>query len=129
MRKLILGLLLSLTLMISGCAVNSQIHPGAINAADSRMYDTLLVSQASVEGAKKQYTDCQATPQDAYCEGILQHKAELNQAIASYDTAHDLYVAYHAGASADLAGVQIAVAQAIQDIAAVQKTFGKTVTK
>lgn len=114
MRKMtLLALLLAL---MCGCAAK-HIHPGAINQADSDIYDTLLVSQAAIEQAK---TDVVSYPAA---------KPILNEAIAAYDTAETAYIAYHDGKSADLVGLQIQVAALLKDIAQVQTAFGKKAGK
>lgn len=107
----------------NGCAAK-KIHAGALNQADSDIYDTLIVSQAGIEQAKQQISTCQGTTTlDAYCAGIVLHKDDVNKAITSYNTALDSYTAYHAGASQDLATLQAEIAAVLKDVAALQSEF------
>lgn len=91
--KIIITLLLSTILLVTGCGKATVPHPGAINAFDSNMYDTLLTAQAAIEAAKAHINDFPAM------------RSELNTVIAAYNTTMTAYKTYHAagtGNSAEL---------------------------
>lgn len=107
--------------LATGCASSStgspRTQPGAANATDSQIYDALVSVQASIEQAKVEFgSDPRA-------------KAPLNRLITGYNAAEDAYKSYHqlavAGHPPDPATLQAQIAALIQDVAAVQATFGK----
>lgn len=80
------GVGVALVVSSTGCAIKSTTvtHPGAINAADSTIYDGLLVIQAAIEDAKTRVDKFPAL------------KGPLNaQIIPSYNAAMASYKAYH----------------------------------
>ena len=75
----------ALILLLAACATTSTTpnHPGAINAFDSAAYDTLITVQASINQAK------------TLVGNYPQFKADLNTAIAAYNTVIAAYKVYH----------------------------------
>lgn len=62
------------------------VHPGAVNTADSVMYDTILTAQTTIEGLKSnigQYPE---------------YKDQLNTIILTYNNIQAAYKVYHTAA-------------------------------
>lgn len=107
-----LFLLVGVVTVQTGCSAKHPIHAGAINQADSDVYDSLLTCQAALEQAKIEFGSNQSA------------KPILNQAIVSYNTARDGYLAYRAGASNNLIAVQSQIANIMLDIGSLKSQFG-----
>lgn len=119
MKRLLYAVLFLSVLMVTwtpiGCAVKQGIHAGATNQVDSDIYDGLLTCQAALEQAKAEFgTNPSAKP-------------TLNQAINTYNSALDGYLAYKAGTASDLVDVQRKLANIIQDIGSLKQQFGQGV--
>jgi hypothetical protein len=99
-----------------GCAakkpVPAPLPPGAINQFDATSFRILSDAQAAINSVKSDITAGKITPSE-------DEKKVLNQIIADYNTANDLYQSYHSGATTDTAGLSKAVNQLVVDIAAV----------
>jgi len=78
-------LALALLLPASACTPRYLIHPGALNSGDSAAYDVLLVAQATIDQAR-------TALQTGQLPGSA--KAPLNALIASYNVAHESWLAY-----------------------------------
>lgn len=81
MRHVIVAVLIAC--FVQACAITTNKPLGAANVFDQSTYDALIVSQAAIEEAKLELPK------------FPQFKAELNQAITSYNTAMSLYKTYH----------------------------------
>ena len=81
---------LALLLLLSGGCAKS-IHPGSIDAVDSRTYDTLLVAQSVLDNAKI-----------AFKQGKLPDSAKpvINRMGEAYNLLRDLWLEYRANPSA-----------------------------
>jgi len=108
------------TVPLGGCASSSSTahsHPGAANATDSQIYDTLVSIQASIEQAKADFGSLPAA------------KAPLNKIIASYNAAQDAYRSYHqlamSGHAPDATNLTSQVFTLVNDLAALNAQFGK----
>ncbi len=116
MRRKVCLAFVVLTLMAAlGCAAkktNPVLPPGAINQFDATSFRVLADAQAAINSVKSDIAAGKITPSDA-------QKKVLNQIIADYNHANDLYQAYHAGATTDTTGLSQAITQLINDIAAV----------
>jgi hypothetical protein len=99
-------------LAFSGCAAKAAVHPGALNAADSQAYDTLIIAQAALNESKAQFA------------AIPEAKQPLNDAIAAYDTAEASYKVYHSTGSGDISSLNAQLGELVKAIAAIQKQFG-----
>jgi hypothetical protein len=99
-----------------GCAakkpVPTPLPAGAINQFDATSFRILSDAQAAINSVKGDITAGKITPSE-------DEKKVLNQIIADYNTANDLYQSYHSGATTDTAGLSKAVNQLVVDIAAV----------
>jgi hypothetical protein len=99
-----------------GCAAKkpatSTLPPGAINQFDATSFRVLADAQAAINSVKSDIAAGKITPSDT-------EKKVLNQIIADYNKANDLYQAYHAGATTDTTALSQAINQLINDIAAV----------
>jgi type II secretory pathway pseudopilin PulG len=78
-------LLVLAVLSTAACAAHYKVHPGALNAADSAAYDTLLVAEAAIDQAR---TENQSRPLPA------QAKEALNTLVDSYNVARTAWLAY-----------------------------------
>lgn len=117
-RLSIVPLLLVLAVGL-GCAAKkaaSPLPPGAINQFDATSYRVLSDAQAAINSVKADIAAGKVTPTDA-------EKKALNQIIADYNSANDLYQAYHSQATTDTAGLSRAINQLVSDIAAVSSQF------
>lgn len=99
---------------MSSCAkqTTAVTHPGQINATDGAMYDALTIVQASllqVKALEPQYP---------------QFKAQVNQAIASYDTALAAYKTYHSAGTGDAAALQASIQSLQGAVASLLTSFG-----
>ena len=106
-------------LAMFGCANQTKpqtLPPGAFNSADAKLFDSLMVAQASLESVKK---DAANLPASA--------KPLLNKAIASYNMAEAAYQGYRAavaaGKAGDQTGVTVAIVQATADISALVQSL------
>lgn len=110
-------LALALALAASCASSGTAVHPGAANATDSQLYDSLISVQAAIEQAKVDFGSDPAA------------KPYLNKLIAGYNAAMDSYKSYHAAAVSghppDPATLQAQIAALVQDVAAVQAQFKK----
>ncbi len=98
-----------------GCAAkktSAPLPPGAINQFDATSFRVLADAQAAINSVKSDIAAGKITPSDT-------EKKVLNQIIADYNKANDLYQAYHAGATSDTTALSQAITQLIGDIAAV----------
>ena len=114
--KLTIAFLALFLLSTVGCAakkpVLTPLPAGAINQFDATSFRVLSDAQASINSVKNDIAAGKITPSE-------DEKKVLNQIIADYNTANDLYQSYHSGATTDTAGLSKAVNQLIVDIAAV----------
>lgn len=113
--KLATALLLSLTLMIAGCKatkVSTPPPPGAVNAMDETLYQSLSAAQAALNSLKASEP---TTPQI---------KPALNQAINAYDLAEVAYQTFHAalvaGQNPDPTPVLNAITTVQNDLSVIQ---------
>src|SRR3954470_7125808 len=81
---LTLALLLTLASGCAGGGSAAPVHPGAVSATDSPIYDSLLSVQASLEQAKAAFG------------GDPRAKDSLNRAIVAYNGLQDAYKSWHA---------------------------------
>ncbi len=98
-------LAMAIVILLVGCANQAKpktVPPGALNAVDASLYDSLLVAQATLESVK---ADAGKLPPSA--------KPSLNKAIASYNVAEEAYQTYRTAVAAGKAGDQDAVTMAI----------------
>lgn len=79
-----------LILLMLGCAA-VQIHPGAVNKADSQAYDVLLIAQAVIEQARGE-ADAGKLPE--------QIKPALNNLVSAYNIARTSWLTYRAAVKA-----------------------------
>jgi hypothetical protein len=117
-RVFIIPLLLILAAGL-GCAAKKpagSLPPGAINQFDATSYRILSDAQAAINSVKSDIQAGKVTPTE-------NEKKVLNQIIADYNTANDLYQSYHSGATSDTEGLSKAVNQLVSDIAAVSSQF------
>lgn len=104
----------------AGCGKHIKIHPGAINSADSAVYDTLLVSQAALEEGWKIVNE---NPSPEYI-------SVYNKAAAIYNQAEADWQVYHSTGDGTLAiKLQQETNQVVQSVADMRKAFGKKVGK
>ena len=94
-------------------------HPNQINAFDGYAYDVLITAQAAVQQVKVEEAQ------------FPQFKAQVNQAIAAYNTAQSAYKFYHTVAVSDpltepqaQASLQAQLTDLMAQIAALEKSFG-----
>jgi len=73
-------LLLALALPATACAAHYTVHPGALNVTDSAAFDTLLMAQAAIDGAR---TAQLSSP-------------ELNKLVTSYNLTRSTWLVYRA---------------------------------
>lgn len=92
LKPLIMLLLLPLVLSTQACAAHYAVHPGALNAADSAAYDTLLTAQGAINQAR---ADNQANPLPPDL------KAALNQLVQAYNLARASWLTYRGALSAN----------------------------
>lgn len=90
-------------------------HPGQINATDGAMYDALTIVQASL---------LQVKALEALEPQYPQFKAQVNQAIASYDTALAAYKTYHSAGTGDAAALQASIQSLQGAVASLLTSFG-----
>lgn len=117
-RFLVIPLLLVLAGGL-GCAAKKppgSLPAGAINQFDATSYRVLSDAQAAINSVKNDIQAGKVTPTE-------NEKKVLNQIIADYNTANDLYQSYHSGATTDTEGLSKAVNQLVSDIAAVSSQF------
>ena len=117
MRKRLGFAFVVLTLVAAlGCAAKktstTTLPAGAINQFDATSYRVLSDAQAAINSVKSDIAAGKITPSQT-------EKTVLNQIIADYNKANDLYQAYHAGATTDTTALSQAVNQLVSDIAAV----------
>jgi hypothetical protein len=111
--------LLLLLLVGLGCAAKkpaATLPPGAINQFDATSYRVLSDAQAAINSVKADIAAGKVTATD-------EEKKVLNQIIADYNSANDLYQAYHSQATTDTGGLSRAINQLVSDIAAVSSQF------
>lgn len=114
MKRFVVMALLCLSLE-TGCkygATNpASLAPGAMNAFDQDSYQALMASQGVLNSLRS--------------DNLTQIKAELNDAILSYDAAEIAYQTYHAalvaGKPASTASVSTALSNLQSQISAVQQ--------
>jgi hypothetical protein len=120
MKKKFSVLPLVLVLVVGlGCAAKkpaATLPPGAINQFDATSYRVLSDAQAAINSVKGDIAAGKVTPTEG-------EKKILNQIIADYNSANDLYQAYHLQATTDTAGLSRAINQLVSDIAAVSSQF------
>ena len=87
-------LLIPILLSVSACRAHYAIHPGALNAADSAAYDTLLVASATIDEARM-----------AYQLGRLPigAKDQLNTLIHSYNLTRQSWLTYRGAMATNVA--------------------------
>jgi hypothetical protein len=118
-RKFSVLPLLLVLLVGLGCAAKkpaATLPAGAINQFDATSYRVLSDAQAAINSVKSDISAGKVTPTE-------EEKKVLNQIIADYNSANDLYQAYHSQATTDTAGLSRAINQLISDIAAVSSQF------
>ena len=101
MKKLI-PILLTLSIF-TGCAAFQKkvpVHPGSINNIDSYAYDSLLIAQQIISGARADYLAGNFAPSS---------KDALNRAIAAYNVSESSWQSYHAGTTKDSTALQQAI--------------------
>ena len=125
MRKLaVFALMATLLLTMIGCSTNPKpatLPPGALNTADAQFYNALVTARGAIDGACQPGTsvvtnNCQIKPE------LVQYKAQLNQAIASWNIAAAAQTTYRNalknGGTPDSAAVMAAVNQVTTNTAA-----------
>jgi hypothetical protein len=117
-RFSVLPLLLVLLIGLGGATKKpvATLPPGAINQFDATSYRVLSDAQAAINSVKADIAAGKVTPTD-------EEKKVLNQIIADYNSANDLYQAYHSQATTDTGGLSRAINQLVSDIAAVSSQF------
>src|SRR5262249_39349464 len=90
--------------------------PGAIKQFDATSWRVLSDAHAAINSVKSDIESGKGTATE-------DEKKILDQIIADYNTANDLYQSYHSGATTDTAGLSKAVNQLVIDIAAVSAQF------
>jgi hypothetical protein len=123
-RKLILFPIL-LALALAGCVGSANVtptpppHPNQINAFDGYAYDVLITAQAAVQQVKVEEAQ------------FPQFKAQVNQAIAAYNSAQAAYKIYHTVSASNpltepqaQADLQAQLTSLMAQIAALEKSFG-----
>ena len=86
-------LLVVAVLSTAACAAHYKPHPGALNAADSAAYDTLLVAEAAIDQAR---AENQTRPLSA------QAKEALNTLIDSYNVARTAWLTYRGAVATNI---------------------------
>jgi len=73
-----------------------KVHPGAVNAFDSQVYDVLVAADAAIQQTKTQLSS------GAFTNPTVAHDVAiaLNGAITAYNVADNTYLQYHAAAAA-----------------------------
>ena len=130
MRKLAVFATIGLLLLtMIGCSTNPKpatLPPGAITTADAQFYDALVTARGAIDGACQPGTSvaykgnglqpCQIKPE------LVKYKAQLNQAIASWNIAAAAQTTYRNalknGGTPDSAAVMAAVNQVTTNTAA-----------
>jgi hypothetical protein len=102
-----IGLILIFPLLFSAsaCAAHYSIHPGAINAADSAAYDTLLIAETTIDQARLDFQAGQL-PDEA--------KTALDALIRSYNVARDSWLTYRGAVPSNVLSDLTAAIQAFQ---------------
>ena len=113
MRKL---LLIALLIVLTGCAKHIPIHPGSISNLDSYAYDSLLIEQDIINGAKAQFASGAVNSAD--------FKHVLNIAITQYNVAEEQWQLYHKS-GANAAALQQALDALVLAVGQVQEYLGK----
>lgn len=115
-KRFALAVLTMVVLAVIGCT-SSAAHPGAANSTDSRIYDSLVSIQSSIDQAK---TDLAGDPAA---------KAPLNKIIVAYNAAQDAYRSYHdlavSGRAPDAATLTDQISAIVRDLADLQAQFSK----
>ena len=114
-KKLGVALAVLALLAALGCAAQKTPSPlpaGAINQFDATSFRVLADAQASINSVKADIAAGKITPSET-------EKKVLNQIIADYNKANDLYQAYHAQQTTDTTALSQAINQLVSDIAAV----------
>ena len=118
------ALMATLSLTLIGCSTNpkpSTLPPGAYSTADAQFYEALVTARGAIDGACLPGTsvvtnNCQIKPE------LAQYKAQLNQAIASWNIAAAAEMTYRNalknGGTPDSAAVMAAVNQVTTNTAA-----------
>lgn len=111
------ALVLSLLLLVTGCAKKVAVHPGAISNLDSYSYDILIVEQEVLTTARAQFT-----------AGTLPPSAKpfLKNAITQYNVAESAWHAYHSEHSANATALQDAINALVAAVSQLQQQLGKT---
>ncbi|HEY2380815.1 MAG TPA: hypothetical protein VGK48_06480 [Terriglobia bacterium] len=91
-KPFILLLLLPIVFATSACGAHYQVHPGALNQADSVAYDTLLVAEASIQQAEADYQSGQVSPEA---------KDQINNLVRLYNVARTAWITYREAAAAN----------------------------
>jgi len=109
--------------VVNGCA-KYQPHPGSTDTFDSRTYDLLLVSQASLDKAKQEYAAGTLSGSTA--------KEAINKAGEVYNLTRDAWNTYHGlkvegkDATDAVARINALIPQLNQAIQDVKALTGKT---
>src|SRR5437870_269734 len=78
-------LIIVLLLVTAACAARLTMHPGAVNQIDSASYDALLIAEAAIDQARREY-QAHRLPDSA--------KGPLDTLIRYYNVAHESWLAY-----------------------------------
>ena len=81
----------------AACTAQYKLHPGALNVADSAVYDTLLVAEAAIDQAREQN---QTQPFSA------EAKDSLNRLIQAYNVAREAWLTYRGAVATNVSAEQ-----------------------
>lgn len=118
-----IALLLTLTAACATAAKPKPLPAGAYNATDAGFYAALVTARGAIDGACQAGTSVTGVPANCIIKPELAaYKAQLNQAIASWNIAAPIVMTYRNalknGGSPDPAAVTAAVTQVTSNTAA-----------
>ena len=113
-QQIAFSIIVFLIWLATACA-SRGIHPGAINKADSDLYDTLLVAQAALNQAKVDFASGKI-PASA--------KDEINVAIRAYNVAQASWKTWRSGVSKDYTQLEKDIAALTREVAKVIRLRG-----
>ena len=89
---LIVMVLLLMTL--TACAARQHWHPAAVSKMDSAAYDVLLIAEATIDEARRQFATAAEIP--------VVVKEPLNALIASYNVARSAWLTYRGAVASNV---------------------------
>src|SRR2546428_13376735 len=106
-------LIIVLVLVTTAGAARLTMHPGAVNQIDSASYDALLIAEAAIDQARREY-QAKRLPDSA--------KGPLDTLIQSYNLARESWLTYR-GAIATKVTPGLYLAQLTNNIAALTQAI------